>query len=205
MGGTNAWWVRGQQRTTPTDGARPVEECGEQPLEPRRKCATRERLQEEKGRNGSKGKQREQKAAPCTSSSTFPLQPLQQPQQPQQLQRQCVYNDARDVRRNVGLHGRRQRVRRSDAGATSRPAQQCVEWPEAPEKSGLRRVTTCECGGLDRDESGDAGEEPGSSVTRVGRHSFVSGFGDSRCFHDKAYRMQHHLSHEEGTDVLDVR
>ena len=78
-----------------------VEECGEQPREPRRKCATRERSQGEKGRNGSKGKQREQKATPCTSSSTFPLQPLQQPQQPQQLQRQCVYNDARDVRRNV--------------------------------------------------------------------------------------------------------
>ena len=26
---------------------------------------------------------------------------MQQPQQPQQLQRQCAYNDARDVRRNV--------------------------------------------------------------------------------------------------------
>ena len=23
-------------------------------------------------------------------------------------------------------------------------------------------ITTCECGGLDRDESGDAGEEPGA-------------------------------------------
>ena len=75
-----------------------VEEYGEQPREPRRKCAIREKTQGEKGRNGSKGKQREQKATPCTSSSTFPLQPLQQPQQPQ---RQCAYNDACDVRRNV--------------------------------------------------------------------------------------------------------
>ena len=39
-------------------------------------------------------------------------------------------------------------------------------------------------------------------MTCVGRHSFISGFGDSRCCHDKAHRIQHHLSHEEGTDVL---
>ena len=60
-------------------------------------------------------------------------------------------------------------------------------WPEAPEKSGVRRVTTCECGGLDRDESGDAGEEPGPVWLVFGRHSFVSGFGDSKCCHDKAH------------------
>ena len=84
----NAWWVRVKRRET-------VEECGEQPPGPRRKCARQERAQGEKGRNGSKGKQTEQKATPCTSSSTF------QPQQPQQLQRQCDYNDAHDVCRNV--------------------------------------------------------------------------------------------------------
>ena len=77
-----------------------VEECGEQPREPRRKCAIRERTQGEKGRNGSKGKQREQKATPCTSSSTFPLQ---QPQQPQRQQQQCACNDARDVSQQCGL------------------------------------------------------------------------------------------------------
>ena len=76
-----------------------VGECGEQPQEPRRKCATRERLQGEKGRNGSKGRQREQKATLCTLSSTLQLQPP--PQQPQQLQRQCACNDAHDFRRNA--------------------------------------------------------------------------------------------------------
>ena len=60
-----------------------VEECGEQPLEPRRMCATRERSQGERRRNGNKGKPTEQKATLCTSSSTFPLQPLQQQQQQQ--------------------------------------------------------------------------------------------------------------------------
>ena len=39
----------------------------------------------------------------------------------------------------------------------------------------------------------------------VGRHSFVNGFGDCRWCHDEAHRTQHHHSHEEGTDVHDVR
>ena len=81
---------------------------------------------------------------------------MQQPQQPQQLQRQCAHNDARDVRRNVDFMDG---VNESDDLTQEQPL---VQHSEAPEKSGVRRVTTCECGGLDRDESGDAGEEPGA-------------------------------------------
>ena len=33
---------------------------------------------------------------------------------------------------------------------------------------------------------------------------FVNRFGDSRWRNDEAHRTQHHLSHEEGTDVHDV-
>ena len=35
-----------------------------------------------------------------------------------------------------------------------------IEWPEALENSRVRRSTTCGCCGLDREGSGDDGEEP---------------------------------------------
>ena len=50
-----------QQRTTPADGARPSKECGEQPPEPRRKCAKQERPQREKGRNGRRENRKQRK------------------------------------------------------------------------------------------------------------------------------------------------
>ena len=66
-----------------------VEECGEQPREPRGKRARQNGSQGEKGRNGSKRQRGEKKATPYTLSFTF--QPQQQPQQhlqQQQHQRQ---------------------------------------------------------------------------------------------------------------------
>ena len=49
-----------------------VEECGEQPPEPRRKCATRERSQGEKGRNGRREAKKATQATRCTSYCTYP-------------------------------------------------------------------------------------------------------------------------------------
>ena len=118
-----------------------VEECGEQPPEPRRIVRDTGKVAGgRKGEMGAREDKREQKVTPCTSYSTFPLQALQPPQQPQAA---------------------------AAAAAAVQPAMMCASsaamwtWPEAPEKSGVCRVTTCEWGGLDRDESGDAGEEPG--------------------------------------------
>ena len=77
---------------------------------------------------------------------------------------------------------------------SSRSRSNCVEWPEAPERSGARRVTTCECGGLDRDESGDAGEEPGAVWLMLDVTPLSVGLETAGCCHDKAHRLrQHHF------------
>ena len=73
----NAWWVRVNNGSAWTAdhicGRREtVEECGEQPPEPRRKCARQEGSQGKKEGSGRRERQREKKATLCTSYSTFP-------------------------------------------------------------------------------------------------------------------------------------
>ena len=104
----NAWWVRvnnGPHLQTARDRRRVWRAA----TRPRRKCATRERSQGEKGRNGSKGRQ---KATPCTSFSTS----TQQPQQLQHRQQQCVCNDAGSPRRDGALNKRGGAAHAQDMG-----------------------------------------------------------------------------------------
>ena len=90
-----------QQRTTPADGARPSKSVASSHQGRAGSARNRKGRRRRKGETGARENRQNRKQHLAHRLPLSPLQPQQQPQQPQQLQRQCDYNDAHDVRRNV--------------------------------------------------------------------------------------------------------